>query len=62
MIFKFAPTGNYAPGQRIVVAGIEYVVEHLSESGHSLTARTATDPVKRILVVLTDEPPIEELT
>lgn len=61
MKFKFAPKGDYQPGQCIVVNGIEYVVEHLSASRHSMTVRTAAEPVERILVVLTDEPPIEEI-
>jgi len=60
MKFKFAPKGAYHPGQPIIVEGIEYVVEHMSDTGHSLTARTLRNPVRRILVVLTDEPYIKE--
>jgi len=54
MKFKFAPKGDYHPQQ---------VVEAVAHTGRNLIARTpdGAPRFERILVVLTDAKPIEEI-
>lgn len=68
MKFKFAPKGDYRPQQVIKVNGQEWTVESVSHTGKDLLATTPFKGYKnmpkfeRILVILTDEPPIVEVT
>jgi len=65
--FKFTPRGEYHPQQIIQIAGKDWMVESVAHTGRSLTAITPFKGYKnmakfeRILVVLTDSPPIEEI-
>lgn len=61
MKFKFAPKGDYKPEQLIEIAGSSYRIESVERSGKNLIAVGITRP-ERILVVLTDEQPIQEIT
>lgn len=62
MKFKFAPKGDYRPQQIITIAGVEYMVESVAHTGRSLIAVThKAARFERINVILTDEPPIEEV-
>jgi len=63
MKFKFAPKGDYHPQQPIKINGEPWVVEAVAHTGRNLIARTPDDAPRfeRILVVLTDAKPIEEI-
>ena len=67
MKFKFAPKGDYKLGQPIFIGGVEYTVETMELTGRQLTATTPFRGYKnmpkfeRIVVILTDEPPIVEI-
>ena len=69
MKFKFAPKGDYHPQQIIKIGGQTYTVESVAHTGTKLEATTyfrkgykGVRRYERILVVLTDEPPIAEVT
>jgi len=68
MKFKFAPKGDYHPQQIIKIAGQEYMVTAVAHTGTKLEATTyfrkgykGVRKMERILVILTDEPNIEEI-
>ena len=63
MKFKFAPRGEYHPGQTIMLAGAPWVIESVAHTGRSLVAHTPINAPKfeRIVIVLTDALPIEEI-
>lgn len=62
MKFKFAPKGNYHIGQTIRVDGKDWVVESYSHTGRNLVATRCDTKFERILVILTDAKPIEEVS
>ena len=69
MKWKFAPKGDYHPQQVINIYGQTYMVESVAHTGTKLEATTysckgykGVRRYERILVVLTDEPPITEVT
>jgi len=66
--FKFAPKGDYHPQQIIEIGGQEYMVAAVAHTGTKLEATThfrkgykGVRRMERILVILTDEPNIEEI-
>jgi len=66
--FKFAPKGDYHPQQIIKIGGQEYMVHSVAHTGTKLEATThfrkgykGVRRMERILVILTDEPNIEEI-
>jgi len=66
--FKFAPKGDYRPQQIIEIGGQEYMVHSVAHTGTELEATTyfrkgykGVRRMERILVILTDEPNIEEI-
>ena len=60
MKFKFAPKGDYRPQQLITIEGDEYMVEAVYHTGNLIAVKQAPG-FERITVVVTDEPPIEEI-
>ena len=63
MKFKFAPKGDYHPQQIITIAGEHFMVAEVAHTGRSLTAVTyKANKHERVLVILTDAPPIKEIT
>jgi len=67
MKFKFAPKGDYHPGQTIVIEGKPWTIDSVSHTGRNLEVTTPFNgytnmpKFERMLVILTDAKPIVEI-
>ena len=64
MKFHYLPKGDYKIGQVITIAGKPMQVESYSHTGRNFVAvtRAGAPRFERVIVILTDEPSIVEIT